>query len=87
MAEFIRDHAFLTLITFLAIVIAINVMMFMQSKNPQKNLKDWFMMKNASESLGDPWKQETDQLNELSERVASLKAEQQDNSETDPSKS
>lgn len=87
MAEFIRDNAFLTLIIFLVIIIAGNVAMFMQSKSPEKNIKDWFLMKNASESLGDPWKQENDQLNELSEKVNELKKEQASNSEIEQSKS
>jgi hypothetical protein len=73
MAEFIRDHAFLTLIIILVLIVAGNVFLFLQSKNPDKNLKDWFMMKNTTESLGDPWKEETEQLTELSERVAALK--------------
>ena len=79
MAEFIRDHAFLTLVIFLVVIVAGNVLLFMQSKNPDKNVKDWFMMKNASESLGDPWKEESKQLNELSEKVAALKNEHSEN--------
>ena len=79
MAEFIRDHAFLTLVIFLALIVVGNVLMFMKSKNPDKNLKEWFLMKNATESLGDPWKEETEQLTELSERVAALKNEHSKN--------
>jgi hypothetical protein len=82
MAEFIRNHAFLTFIIFLIVIVAGNVAMFMRSKNPDKNIKDWFMMKNASETLGDPWKKETDQLSELSERVATLQKEKEIESET-----
>jgi hypothetical protein len=73
MAVFIRENALITFLIFLVVLIAGNVLLFMQSKNPQKNLKDWFILKKTSESFGDPWKKETDQLNELSERVAALK--------------
>ena len=73
MAAFIREHAIVTLLVFLAVLIAGNVLLFTRSKNPQKNLKDWFMLKNSGQSFLDPWKNETDQLNELSERVAALK--------------
>ncbi|MBI9052025.1 MAG: hypothetical protein JEZ00_21605 [Anaerolineaceae bacterium] len=73
MAEFIREHALITLAIILLLIIAGNVGMFLQSKDPQKNLRDWFAMKNASESMGDPWKEENAQLDELSQRVADLK--------------